>query len=162
MIELKIMGDDVLKRQSSLVPKVDKKVRDLIEAMFETMYEGKGLGLAAPQIGELKRLFICQIPDDQPRIFVNPEIVQTSEDQVLLEEGCLSIPGVYAEVLRPMQVTVQAWNEHGKPFTINADGLLSRVIQHELDHLNGVLFVDRLNEKKRQRILKTYTKKVSA
>ena len=161
MLELKILGDDVLKRQSSLVPEVDKKIQDLIESMFELMYEGKGLGLAAPQIGELKRLFICHIPDDNPRVFVNPEIVQTSEEQVLLEEGCLSIPGIYAEILRPRQVTVQAWNEKGKPFTIDADGLLARVVQHELDHLNGILFVDRLNEKNRQRVLKTFTKTVS-
>ena len=100
MLEVKILGDDVLKRQSSLVPEVDKKIQDLIESMFETMYEGKGLGLAAPQIGELKRLFICHISDDKARVFVNPEIVQTSEEQVLLEEGCLSIPGIYAEILQ--------------------------------------------------------------
>lgn len=160
MLDIKILGDDVLKKQASLVPKVDRQIKDLIEAMFETMHEGKGVGLAAPQIGELKRLFVCHATDDKPRVFINPEIIATSEEQNIYEEGCLSIPDVWADVLRPAWITVQARDENGKLFTLEATGFLARVIQHEIDHLNGVLFIDRINEKKRQRILKTFGKNV--
>ena len=133
----------------------------MIENMLETMYHAEGVGLAAPQVGELKRIFVTHLPEDSPRVFINPEIVATSEEQTTYEEGCLSIPGLYAEVVRPAWVTVQARNEEGKLFTIDVTGLLARVVQHELDHLNGVLFIDRLPEKKRQRILKSYTKPVN-
>ena len=160
MLDIKILGEEVLKKHSSLVPKVDRPVQDLIQAMFETMYEGKGVGLAAPQVGESKRLFVCHATDDKPRVFINPEIIATSEEQVIFEEGCLSIPNVYCDVLRPAWITVQARDENGKIFTLDARGYLARVIQHEIDHLNGMLFIDRINEKKRQRIMKNFKKTI--
>lgn len=161
MLEIKTLGDEVLKKQAALVPKVDRNIQELVQGMFDAMEKGNGLGLAAPQVGELKRIFVTHVPDDEMRVFINPEILATSEEQVPYEEGCLSIPGLYAEVTRPAWVTVQARNEEGKLFTVDLSGLLARVVQHEIDHLNGILFVDRIPEKKRQRILKSYEKHVS-
>ena len=161
MLEIKTLGDEVLKKQAALVPKVDRNIQELVQGMFEAMEKGNGLGLAAPQVGELKRVFVTHVPDDDLRVFINPEILATSEEQVPYEEGCLSIPGLYAEVTRSAWVTIQARNENGRLFTVDVSGLLARVVQHELDHLNGVLFIDRLPEKKRQRILKSYEKHVN-
>jgi len=161
VLEIKTLGDEVLKKQAALVPKVDRNIQELVQGMFDAMEKGNGLGLAAPQVGELKRIFVTHVPDDEMRVFINPEILATSEEQVPYEEGCLSIPGLYAEVTRPAWVTVQARNEEGKLFTVDLSGLLARVVQHEIDHLNGILFVDRIPEKKRQRILKSYEKHVS-
>ena len=161
MLEIKTLGDEVLKKQAALVPKVDRNIQELVQGMFEAMEKGNGLGLAAPQVGELKRVFVTHVPDDDLRVFINPEILATSEEQVPYEEGCLSIPGLYAEVTRSARVTIQARNENGRLFTVDVSGLLARVVQHELDHLNGVLFIDRLPEKKRQRILKSYEKHVN-
>ena len=101
------------------------------------MKQGKGVGLAAPQVGIPRRFFVMQIDGDKQRVFVNPEIVETSMELDSFEEGCLSIPGVYADLDRPAEIRVQAWNERGRRFTLGADGFLARVIQHELDHLNG-------------------------
>ena len=128
--------------------------------MFETMEKGKGVGLAAVQVGELIRLFVTKVPGDMARVFINPDILETSIDQVSLEEGCLSIPGLYTDVERPKSVRLQAWNEKGRPFTLSAEDYLARVIQHELDHLNGILFIDRVGPKKRQRLLAEYDSKV--
>lgn len=161
MLEIRTLGDEVLKKQAALVPKVDRNIQELIQGMFEAMDKGNGLGLAAPQVGELKRIFVTHVPDDSLRVFINPEILATSEEQVPYEEGCLSIPGLYAEVTRPAWVTVQARDEKGKLFTVDVSGLLARVIQHEIDHLNGILFIDRIPEKKRQRIVKSFDKHVN-
>jgi peptide deformylase len=103
-----------------------------------------------------------EIADDKPRVFINPQIVSTGLETGPFEEGCLSIPGLWAEVTRPLEISVQAFDLKGKPFRIDADGYLARVIQHEIDHLNGVLFVDRLPEKKRARALDLYMKKMRA
>ncbi|MEJ5188891.1 MAG: peptide deformylase, partial [Breznakiellaceae bacterium] len=97
-----------------------------------------------------------------PRVFINPSIIQTSPELTEYEEGCLSIPGLYGEVKRPEAVRIQAWNERGRPFTLDAEGLLARVIQHEYDHLEGVLFIDRLSEPKRKKLLALYDKKLRA
>jgi peptide deformylase len=126
--------------------------------MFSAMDNGKGVGLAAPQVGRPERFFVIKTDDGKPRVFINPEITRTSEDLVDYEEGCLSIPGVWANVKRPRLVTVQAYNEKGRPFVLDADGLLARVIQHENDHLNGKLFIDHLGDFKRHRILSQYEK----
>jgi peptide deformylase len=93
-------------------------------------------------------------------VFINPDILETSIEQSTFEEGCLSIPGLYTDVVRPMSVRIQAWNEKGRPFTLSADEYLGRVIQHEFDHLNGILFIDRVDPKKRQRLLAEYSSKV--
>jgi len=157
------LGDELLRKKSVLVGDIDQGILDFVQAMFETMYTGKGIGLAAVQVGQLLRVFITHVSQDTPRVFINPEIVETSLEMNEYEEGCLSIPGVNADVLRSTGVKVQAWNENGKAFTIHADGLLGRVIQHELDHLNGKLFIDHVNPKKRERLLKSYkTEKASA
>lgn len=154
------LGDPILKKHSVVVPDINDEVRTLVADMFETMERGKGVGLAAVQIGELWRLFITKVPGDTARVFINPDILETSIEQVTMEEGCLSIPGLYTDVERPASVRVQAWNERGKPFTFSAEDYLARVIQHELDHLNGILFIDRVGPKKRQRLLAEYESKV--
>ncbi len=117
---------------------------------------GKGIGLAGPQVARSLRIFVTDVEGDKPRVFINPEIVLTSQEQVEYEEGCLSLPRLYLGVIRPRAVRVQAWNERGRPFTVETDGLLARVIQHEYDHLEGVLFIDRLKAAKRDRALAQY------
>jgi peptide deformylase len=156
MLNIVTLGDERLKKHSILVPDFDGEIDSLIEQMFETMYANKGIGLAAVQVGKLIRLFITHVPKDAPRVFVNPEMIETSVDLGSFEEGCLSIPEVNADVVRPMQVKVQAWNVKGRPFSMDADDMLARVIQHEFDHLNGVLFIDRVDAKKRERLVKQY------
>lgn len=158
MLNIVTLGDERLYKHSILVPEFDGEIQTLAEQMFETMHVNKGIGLAAVQVGKLIRLFITHIPNDAPRVFINPEIVETSVEQGTYEEGCLSIPEVNADIIRPTQVKVQAWNLKGRPFSMDAEDLLGRVIQHELDHLNGVLFIDRLDPKKRERLVKRYEK----
>lgn len=159
MLEIITLGDERLVKRASVVADIDKMIYDLSQAMVEAMHTGNGIGLAGPQVGEMKRLFVCHVQGDIPRVFINPEIVQTSQELVTMEEGCLSIPSIYADVVRPAEISIQAWNEKGRPFRLDADGVLARVIQHEYDHLNGVLFLDHLSDKKRQRLLKVYNKK---
>jgi peptide deformylase len=132
------------------------------QKMLEALKEGKGVGLAGPQIGLLERVFVVSVDGDVPRVFINPSVIETSEKTAKYEEGCLSVPGVWADVVRPSTVKVQAWNEKGRPFTIEASGILARVILHEYDHLEGVLFIDRLSEPKRKRILDKMAKKAKA
>jgi peptide deformylase len=160
MLDIVTLGDDVLRQTGTRVEEFDDNLRRLIDDMYAAM-RGEGIGLAAPQVGVLKRMFICQPQGQQLWVFINPEITLTSEEVSDYEEGCLSIPGIWADVKRPDQVQVQAYNEKGRPFRVDADGLLARVIQHELDHLNGVLFIDHLSERKRQKALKEYDKKQS-
>ena len=150
MLNIVTLGDERLNRHSILVPEFDGEIQNLSEQMFETMYANKGIGLAAVQVGKLIRLFITHVPNDSPRVFINPEIVETSVEQGTYEEGCLSIPEVNADVIRPAQVKIQAWNLKGRPFSLDAEELLARVIQHEIDHLNGVLFIDHLSSIKRK------------
>ena len=162
MLDIYTIGADVLRNQAAAIDKFDDELAAFVEKMFVTMKQGKGVGLAAPQVGVSQRLFVIQIDGDKPRVFINPEIVETSVDLVGFEEGCLSIPGVYADLDRPAEVRVQAWNERGRRFVLGAEGFLARVIQHELDHLNGVLFTDRLPERSRDRLLKQYEKRMRA
>jgi peptide deformylase len=156
MLNIVTLGDERLKKHSILVPDFDGEIKRLIDQMFETMHANKGIGLAAVQVGKLIRLFVTHVPQDAPRVFINPEVIETSVDQGSFEEGCLSIPEVNADVIRPMQVKVQAWNVKGRHFSMDVDDLLARVIQHELDHLNGVLFIDRIDPKKRERLVKQF------
>jgi len=158
MLNIVTLGDERLQKHSIVIPEFNGEIQTLAEQMFETMYSYKGIGLAAVQVGKLIRLFITDIPNDVPRVFINPEIVETSVGQGTYEEGCLSVPEINADVIRPANVKIQAWNLKGRPFSLDADQLLARVIQHELDHLNGVLFIDRLNPKKRERLVKRYDK----
>jgi peptide deformylase len=162
MLTIVRLGDPVLKKHCSVVPEVNEEVRSLVTGMIEAMDRERGVGLAAPQVGRLLRLFVARIPGDEARVFINPDILETSIEQEPFEEGCLSIPGLYTDVIRPSSVRVQAWNLKGRPFTLNADGYLGRVIQHEFDHLNGILFIDRIDPRKRQRLLAAYEAKVEA
>jgi peptide deformylase len=146
-------GDPLLSRKSIIVPDINGDIVKLAREMLQVMEEAKGIGLAAVQVGELVRLFVTRAPRDAPRVFINPDILETSIEQVSIEEGCLSVPGINVDVVRPEQVRVQAWNEKGRPFTLTAEGMLARVIQHEYDHLNGVMFFDRVDAKKRKRLI---------
>ncbi|ALP89957.1 MULTISPECIES: peptide deformylase [Clostridium] len=137
-------GDDVLRKECREVEEIDKRLLVLIKDMLETMYDADGVGLAAPQVGILKRLFVIDIGDG-PLVFINPEIIETSGKQID-EEGCLSLPGKMEEVMRPNYVRARALNEKGQEFEIEAEELLARAILHEYDHLNGTLFIDRVNK----------------
>ncbi|MBQ9238411.1 MAG: peptide deformylase [Treponema sp.] len=145
-LRIYILGERVLREKAEPVTEVNDEIRALAERMFATMIAANGVGLAGPQVGEKLRIFVAVADDNVRRVFINPQIIKTSEERVDYEEGCLSIPGVYESISRPAQVTVQALNENGKLFTLEADGLLARIIQHENDHLDGVLFIDRGDE----------------
>lgn len=135
-------GDDVLRKKCREIDEIDDRLLTLIEDMKETMYDADGVGLAAPQVGILKRLFVIDIGEG-PLVFINPEIIETSGSQTD-EEGCLSLPGETKEVMRPNYVKARALNEKGEEFEIEAEELLARAILHEYDHLNGTLFIDRV------------------
>lgn len=143
MIEICKLGEKVLREKAEPVAEVTDEIRKLTDEMFDAMIAADGVGLAGPQVGKKLRLFVVIADDDVRRVFINPQIIATSQELGDYDEGCLSIPGVYETIKRPVKVTVQALNENGKPFTLEADGLLARVIQHEYDHLDGVLFIDR-------------------
>lgn len=135
-------GDSVLRKKSKAVDEINQRIMTLIVDMIDTMYEADGVGLAAPQVGILKRIFVIDVYDDfGPRVFINPVILEKSGSQTD-EEGCLSVPGEAAEIERADFVKVKAFNEKGEEFTLEADGLLARAIQHEYDHLEGILFID--------------------
>jgi peptide deformylase len=154
--------DPRLKTVSEPVDKVDDEIRVLIDDMFETMYDAPGIGLAAIQIGVAKRIVVMDIADAEsppdPRCFINPEVVWTSDDMATYEEGCLSVPDHYAEVDRPAEARVKFLDRDGNAQEIDADGLLATCIQHEIDHLNGVLFVDHISSVRRGIILRKLTK----
>ncbi|WP_237151965.1 peptide deformylase [Oryzibacter oryziterrae] len=159
---LVILPDNQLRLTSPAIAKVDDGVRRLAEDMLETMYDAPGIGLAAIQVGELTRLITMDVSregeDRQPMVLVNPEILWSSEDKSVYEEGCLSIPEYYAEVERPAQVKVRFTNLAGEPQEIDAEGLLATCVQHEIDHLNGVLFIDHISKLKRDRVIRKFTK----
>ncbi len=155
-MQIVTLGDPVLRQQSEAVQNIDGSLERFAAEMIEAMHLGRGIGLAAVQVGSLIRVFVTHVPEDEPRVFINPQIVETSVDQWKYEEGCLSIPGLNADGVRPAGVKVQAWNAKGRPFTIEVEGLLGRVIQHEYDHLDGVLFIDRISQGKRERLLRGY------
>jgi peptide deformylase len=157
-----VIPDKRLRLVSKPVERVDAAVRKLAEDMFETMYEAPGIGLAAIQIGEPVRLVTLDVAkkDDPraPQVFINPEVTWSSEELNVHEEGCLSIPDYYEEVERPAQVRVRYLDLDGRMQEVEADGILATCLQHEIDHLNGVLFIDHLSKLKRDRVVKKYTK----
>lgn len=139
---IRVNGDEVLRKKCKKVDKINDRILTLIEDMIDTMYEADGVGLAAPQVGILKRIFVIDVYDDEgARVFINPEILETSGSQIG-EEGCLSIPGESEEVERPNYVKVKALNEKGEEFVLEAEELLARAICHENDHLDGILYID--------------------
>jgi peptide deformylase len=168
-MQILTLGDEMLRQKASPVAGLEngkaasrwneQKWSQTAGEMFAALRDGKGVGLAGPQFGLMQRIFVTSTAGDVPRVFINPSIIETSQETAKLEEGCLSIPGVWADVTRPKTVKVQAWNEKGRPFTLEAGGILARVILHEYDHLEGVLFIDRLSELKRKRILDKIAKK---
>lgn len=155
-MDVVLYGDPVLEKPAEPVTEFDAGLALTVEEMFETMKHDRGIGLAAPQVGLAKRLFITDVEGDRKRVFVNPEIVQTSLEMVEYEEGCLSFPGLYFTVKRPEALKIQAQTETGRVFTLEADGLLARVILHENDHLDGKLFIDRVTPFKKDRALAHY------
>jgi len=148
-LELHYLGDRVLRQPAKRVAKIDDNIRKLAKEMLQTMYSNDGIGLAAPQVGVNKQLIVidCELdkPDSPPLVLINPKITRSSKQIGSAEEGCLSIPGVYLDVTRPEAIEVSFKDETGKPRKIKAKDLLARVIQHEMDHLNGVMFVDRVD-----------------
>ena len=139
------LGEDIIRQKCVPVEaeEINDSLRETFNEMFETMLAADGVGLAAPQIGVAKRYFVIISDDEVRRVFINPQIISTSNDLCDYDEGCLSLPGFNETIKRPSKVTVQALNEFGKPFTLNADGLLARIIQHENDHLDGIVYIDR-------------------
>ena len=158
--EIRILGDPILRARAEPVSIVDDEIRTLIDDMLETMYAADGVGLAAPQVGVGKRVIVVDVrdPDAPPFALVNPEIVEASEEVDRGEEGCLSIPGLKEIVERPASVVVQGLDRDGKPRRIEGTGLLARALQHEIDHLDGVLFIDRVSPLKRQMLLNRWKK----
>ena len=151
--------DPRLRRVAKPVDEVTENERRLATDMLETMYEARGIGLAATQVNQGVRVVVMDLSEDksEPRVFINPEIIERDGSQNC-EEGCLSVPGIYAEVKRAERVKVRALDRDGNPFELEADGLLAVCIQHEIDHLDGKLFVDYLSSLKRQRIKKKLEK----
>ena len=159
MLDIVTLGDEVLREKCTPVTEFDDALNILLEAMFETLDSADGVGLAAPQVGVDKRFFIVSLPDGTRREFINPEITGFSVETNPYEEGCLSLPGVYHDVVRPSKVIVSAKDANGTQFTLKASGLLARVIQHEYDHLDGKLFIDRLSEEESKKVVRAYEKK---
>ncbi len=159
ILEVLRFPDERLRTVAEPVEKVDAEIKQLVDDMFETMRDENGIGLAASQINVHKRVVVMDVSEEQnePRVFINPEIVE-KRGNTISEEGCLSVPGNYAKVDRAEWVKVQALDSDGNPFELEAEGLLAICIQHELDHLKGVLFVDYLSPLKRQRIRKKLEK----
>jgi peptide deformylase len=158
-----LIPDPRLKTPSEPVTKVTDEIRALAADMLDTMYDAPGIGLAAVQIGVLKRLIVVDVAGkDEPKnpmVLINPEVVWTSDEEFRIhEEGCLSIPDYYEEVERPAQVRVRFMDLDGKTQEIEADGMLATCLQHEIDHVNGVLFLDHLSRLKRDRVMKKFSK----
>lgn len=147
-LEIHYLGDRVLRQPAKRVAKVDQSIRQLAQEMLQTMYSADGIGLAAPQVGINKQIIVLDCepdnPENPPLVLINPVIKRFGRSLCDAQEGCLSIPGVYLDVRRPEEIEVAYKDENGRPQTIKATGLLSRAIQHEMDHLNGVMFVDRV------------------
>jgi len=147
--DILVFPDPFLARKAAPVARVDERVRELIRDMFDTMYESEGIGLAATQVGVAKRVIVVDVsPADEaasPIALVNPEIIGREGELTTCMEGCLSVPGVQGEVSRSEGVVVSGLNENGEPVTLRAGGILARCLQHELDHLDGVLFIDRIS-----------------
>lgn len=155
VLPLHLLGSPVLRQRSAEVAGVDDEVRRLIDAMFETMDANKGVGLAANQVGVARRVAVIDA-EGHRIVLVNPRLTATGATKEAEEEGCLSVPDIFAEVTRPIQVTLEALDRDGARYSLEADGLLARAIQHEIDHLDGVLFIDHLGPMKRQFMMRKY------
>ncbi|MBZ0161138.1 MAG: peptide deformylase [Notoacmeibacter sp.] len=159
---LVVIPDSILREPSKPLERVDEDVRALAKDMLETMYDAPGIGLAAIQVAEPVRMLTIDLSREgeerDPHVFINPEIVARGDDFSTYEEGCLSIPDYYAEVERPASVTVNYIDLEGRQQTMEADGLMATCLQHEIDHLNGVLFIDHISRLKREMVVKKFKK----
>lgn len=158
-MEVLQLGNPLLREKSESVAKVTPEIRQLVSDMFETMDKERGVGLAAPQVGKLLRLFVVTADDGVRRVFINPQIIGTSIETCEIEEGCLSIPDVWEVITRPEKISVQALDEQGRPFRLDAEGYLARVIQHEYDHLDGILYIDRGNTEFRSKTIAQFERR---
>ncbi len=161
VLNIEMLGADVLRRRAVEVEEVDDELRRLIDDMFETMYEAEGVGLAGPQVGVSRRVIVVDVHDDEvePFALLNPRVVEASPETEKNEEGCLSIPGLAAAVERPSRVVVEGLDREGNPMRVEGTGLLGRCLQHEIDHLDGVLFIDRVSPLKRKMLLAKWKKR---
>jgi peptide deformylase len=157
ILSIRTFGDPGLRERARPVDKIKPLHRRLAKSMIETMRVAPGVGLAGNQVGVLERIFVWEV-DEEVGVVVNPEIVARSPEVEESDEGCLSLPGLTYPVERSVEVTIEALDEHGRPFTRTARGLLARVFQHEIDHLDGVLFVDRLPEALRREAMRELTR----
>ena len=161
--DIVLLGEEVLRTPGEEIADFDDDLRGLVEDMFETMYHAEGIGLAAPQIGVSLRLCVLDVsekdaPESGPLALVNPVVSEASRKTDKAPEGCLSIPGLEEVVSRSEQVTVKGFDPHGEPLEIQAEGLLGRALQHEIDHLDGILFIDRVSPLQRRMLLKKWKK----
>lgn len=161
-----ILPDPLLRQVSKPIERFDADTKRLASDMFEAMYDAPGIGLAAIQVGIDRRMLVIDVAregeEKQPLVFINPTVVASSDERSVYEEGCLSIPDYYAEVERPAKVTVDYFDADGARHTVEADGLLATCLQHEIDHLNGVLFIDYISRLKREMVIKKFTKAAKA
>ena len=159
ILDLRVLGDPILRQETTPVEAVTDELRQLIDDMFATMHKAKGIGLAAPQVGRTERIAVVDVQGDAPPLaLVNPQIVSTSPDTTRSEEGCLSIPDVFGDVVRPERVVVRALDRDGVAFELEASDLLARCLQHEIDHLHGKLFIDYLSVLKRRSAMTQWAK----
>src|SRR5205823_1845335 len=160
--DILILPDKRLRLVCEPVKTVDREIKTLVADMFETMYEAPGIGLAAVQVGVPRRVITMDLSKkeepQEPRVFINPKLLWASEETASYEEGCLSIPEFYEEVTRPVQVRVSYLDLDGEEQMLEANGLLATCLQHEIDHLNGVLFIDHISKLKRDRVIKKFAK----
>lgn len=157
---LHVLGSPVLRQQAAAVPKVDDEIRRLVDDLFETMRAAKGVGLASNQIGIARRVAVVDIGDEDPPplVLINPRILERSDEEETAEEGCLSIPEIFGDVARPARVVVEALDRDGRTYRVEAHGYKARAIQHEIDHLDGILFLDHLSAVKRNLLLSKWKK----
>ncbi len=152
---LHLLGSPILRQRAERVAAVDDAVRELVDDLFDTMYAARGVGLAANQVGVARRVAVVDVGKEvpEPLVLINPEIVEVGDETEITEEGCLSIPEIFGDVERPMHVVVRALDKHGTRFDLESMGYQARAIQHEIDHLDGVLFLDHLSAVKRSLLL---------
>jgi peptide deformylase len=157
LLPIRVLGDPVLREETKPITAITDDIRRLVDDMFETMHAARGIGLAAPQVGRPERLAVVEV-EKLPMVLINPEILEAGSEKDKDEEGCLSIPDVYGDVERPTTIRVRAMDRDGEVYEHEADGLLARCIQHEIDHLHGKLFIDYLSVLKRRAALAKWAK----
>lgn len=164
VMKIEMLGSEALRVRAEDVSEIGEETRRLIRDMFDTMYHAEGIGLAGPQVGVSQRIIVVDVREDGsvPFAMVNPRLADRSSETEKAEEGCLSIPGLTALVERPATVVVEGQSESGEPVRIEAEGLLARCLQHEIDHLDGILFIDKLSPLKRNMLLKRYRSQLAA